>query len=107
MGTFIYSICLEFIILALCAYKLPGRICSGSRSQLVEMLFQDGLVYFVIVSVARSLSSDSWHMSDPDSDLFSFFVNLLAAVIASLQLNPIMSIMVALPACITSVVRPD
>ena len=45
-ATFIYSMCFDLIILILTSVKLrkPG----GQRSQLMKMLFKDGLIYFLI-----------------------------------------------------------
>ena len=45
-ATFIYSMCFDLIILILTCIKLrkPG----GQRSQLMNMLFKDGLIYFFI-----------------------------------------------------------
>ncbi len=45
-ATFIYSMCFDLIILILTSVKLrkPG----AQRSQLMNMLFKDGLIYFFI-----------------------------------------------------------
>ena len=45
-ATFIYSMCFDLIILILTAGKLI--LPRGHRSQLVTLLFKDGLIYFVI-----------------------------------------------------------
>ena len=44
---FIYSIVLDFIVLCLCAYRLLTPK-SGQRSKLMNLLFKDGLIYFVV-----------------------------------------------------------
>ncbi|KAJ3487631.1 hypothetical protein NLI96_g3406 [Meripilus lineatus] len=77
-ATFAYSICLDFIVFAVTAWKLvmPNR----RRSQLMDLMFKDGLVYFVLAFVA----------------------NVPAAVVISLKLNPVMDIMFNIPAAITS-----
>ncbi|KAJ3487337.1 hypothetical protein NLI96_g3622 [Meripilus lineatus] len=82
MGTFIYSIGLDFIVMVLSAYKLLVQAHDFPRSRLVRLIFQDGLIYFIIV----------------------FLVNLPAAVVSSLDLNSIMNIIFALPACVCSVI---
>jgi hypothetical protein len=44
-ATFIYSMCFDFIVLCLTGYKLAA---SGNRSRVVNLIFQDGLVYFFV-----------------------------------------------------------
>jgi len=39
----------DFFVLTLTAYKLFNPV--GGRSRLVELIFNDGLIYFVIASV--------------------------------------------------------
>lgn len=51
MGTFIYSIGLDFIVMVLSAYKLLVQAHDFPRSRLVRLIFQDGLIYFIIVYV--------------------------------------------------------
>ena len=46
-ATFIYSMCFDLIILLLSMYKLVIGV-KGGRSQLMTLLFKDGLVYFII-----------------------------------------------------------
>ncbi|KAJ3489930.1 hypothetical protein NLI96_g1795 [Meripilus lineatus] len=77
-ASFIYSVCLDFVVLVLCGWKLFRS--DYSRSQLMNMMFRDGLFYFVIAS----------------------FVNLPAAVISTLGLNQVMDIMFDLPAALIS-----
>ena len=50
-ATFIYSMCFDLVVLVLTTVKLlmPG----GRRSQLMNMLFKDGLIYFLIAYVHR------------------------------------------------------
>ena len=47
VGTFIYSMFFDFIVTLLMAIKLvePG---SESRSRLVELIFKDGLICFIV-----------------------------------------------------------
>ena len=45
-ATFIYSMCFDLIVLVLTAIKLARP--QGHRSQLMRMLFKDGLIYFFI-----------------------------------------------------------
>jgi hypothetical protein len=46
-ATWIYSMVFDFIVMSLTAIKLvqPG---SGTRSKLVELIFKDGLIYFMV-----------------------------------------------------------
>ena len=50
-ATFIYSMCFDLVVLILTTVKLlmPG----GRRSQLMNMLFKDGLIYFLIAYVPQ------------------------------------------------------
>ncbi|KAH7909088.1 hypothetical protein BJ138DRAFT_1200998, partial [Hygrophoropsis aurantiaca] len=60
-GLFIYSMCFNFTILCLAAYKLawtPHRAgITKYRSRLVKMLFSDGLAYFFIAFLANLLAT--------------------------------------------------
>lgn len=77
---FLYSMCFDFFVLALSAAKLAFPI--QGRSQLVRLLFQDGLIYFIIAFVA----------------------NLTATTFMFLNLNPIMSIIFNVPSAIASTI---
>lgn len=44
--TFIYSMAFDFLVLSLTAYKLV--YASTGRSRLVQLIFNDGLIYFAI-----------------------------------------------------------
>ncbi|KAI0002124.1 hypothetical protein BJV74DRAFT_765843 [Russula compacta] len=79
-ATFIYSMVFDFIVLVLTAFKLVRP--SGTTSQLVNMMFADGLWYFII----------------------AFLVNLIATVFMTLNLNPVMSIIANVPAAIASTI---
>jgi hypothetical protein len=48
-ATFIYSMVFDFTVLSLTAWKL--YFGSGSRSRLVTLIFQDGLIYFAVAYV--------------------------------------------------------
>ncbi|OSC97777.1 hypothetical protein PYCCODRAFT_1439873 [Trametes coccinea BRFM310] len=80
-ATFIYSMCFDLGILLLSMYKLVIGV-KGGRSQLMTLLFKDGLVYFII----------------------AFLSNLLATVFILLNLNPIMSVIFNVPAAIFSTI---
>lgn len=56
-ATFIYSMVFDFIVLVLTAFKLVRP--SGTTSQLVNMMFADGLWYFIIAYVYETLRR-SW-----------------------------------------------
>ncbi|KIY48789.1 hypothetical protein FISHEDRAFT_42624 [Fistulina hepatica ATCC 64428] len=79
-ATFIYTMCFDFIVLCLTGCKL--YFPSGGRSRLVSLIFQDGLIYFVI----------------------AFLANLLATIFMLLDLNAVMSIIANVPAAIASTI---
>jgi len=80
-ATWIYSMIFDFIVMALTAVKLlePG---SGSRSNLVDLIFTDGLIYF----------------------LAAFLSNVVATTFMLLNLNPVMSIIANVPAAVVSTI---
>lgn len=78
--TFIYSMAFDFLVLVLTGYKLLNP--TGGRSRLVELIFNDGLIYFVI----------------------AFLANLIATIFMLLNLNPVMSIIANVPAAIASTI---
>ncbi|KAF8840542.1 hypothetical protein BDN67DRAFT_903296 [Paxillus ammoniavirescens] len=85
-ATFIYSMCFDFVVLCLTAYKLawtPRRTGSFMlHTKLVRMIFSDGLVYFII----------------------AFLANLNATVFMILNLNGVMSVLFNPPAVIASTI---
>ncbi|KAJ7060973.1 hypothetical protein C8F01DRAFT_1141426 [Mycena amicta] len=78
--TFIYSMAFDFTVLSLTAWKLVFP--TGGRSRLVSLIFNDGLIYFVI----------------------AFLSNLLATIFMLLNLNAVMSIIANVPAAIASTI---
>ena len=52
-ATFIYAMSFDFVTLVLMGFRLFSR--GGPRSRLVGLIFNDGLIYFVIAFVFRSL----------------------------------------------------
>lgn len=70
----------DLLVLLLTAFKLLYP--ATGRSRLVALIFNDGLIYFVI----------------------AFLVNLLATIFMLLDLNPIMSIIANVPAAIASTI---
>jgi hypothetical protein len=50
-ATWIYSMVFDFIVMSLTAIKLL-QPSSGSRSKLVELIFTDGLIYFIVAYVS-------------------------------------------------------
>jgi hypothetical protein len=78
--TFIYGMVFDFVVLCLTAYKL--LFPAGGKSRLVSLIFNDGLIYFVI----------------------AFLSNLLATIFMLLNLNPVMSIISNVPAAIASTI---
>ncbi|KAG1741879.1 uncharacterized protein EDB91DRAFT_1129973 [Suillus paluster] len=85
-ATFIYSMCFDFVVMCLSAYKLAWipmrRGTNGARTKLVGMLFSDGLIYFFI----------------------TFVVNLIATTFMILHLNTITSIIFNVPAAVASTI---
>ncbi|KAK7044852.1 hypothetical protein R3P38DRAFT_2609161 [Favolaschia claudopus] len=79
-ATFIYGMSFDFLVLCLTAYKL--LFPTGGKSRLVSLIFNDGLIYFVI----------------------AFLSNLLATIFMLLDLNAVMSIIANVPAAIASTI---
>ncbi|GJE94556.1 hypothetical protein PsYK624_107260 [Phanerochaete sordida] len=79
-ATFIYGMCFDLVVLVLTAAKLAFQ--RGQRSQLMKMLFRDGLIYFVIAFVA----------------------SLLATTFMLLNLNAIMSVIFNVPSAVASTI---
>ncbi|KAI5117159.1 hypothetical protein M0805_001017 [Coniferiporia weirii] len=79
-ATFIYSMCFDFLVLCLTAYKL--LFPWNGRSRLVKMIFSDGLIFFIV----------------------AFLANLLATVFMLLDLNAVMSIIFNVPAAVASTI---
>ncbi|KAI0056212.1 hypothetical protein BV25DRAFT_1640179 [Artomyces pyxidatus] len=79
-ATFIYSMAFDFIVLCLTGWKLARP--TGGKSQLVQMIFTDGLIYFII----------------------AFLANMVATIFMTLNLNAVMSIIANVPAAICSTI---
>ncbi|KAH8092205.1 hypothetical protein BXZ70DRAFT_463387 [Cristinia sonorae] len=77
-ASFIYAIGFDSIVFLLSAWKL--LVPNDQRTPLRDLLFKDGLVYIIIV----------------------LLVNIPAAVLLSLKLNPVMNTLPTLPAAIIS-----
>ncbi|KDQ58546.1 hypothetical protein JAAARDRAFT_34363 [Jaapia argillacea MUCL 33604] len=80
-ATFIYTMVFDLVITGLTAYKLVFNNPIG-RSSLMNMIWGDGLIYFVIAFVA----------------------NVLATTFMLLNLNPIMSVIFNVPAAVASTI---
>ncbi|KAH8099896.1 hypothetical protein BXZ70DRAFT_941747 [Cristinia sonorae] len=78
MLVFIYTLAFDATIFLLTAWKLSGG--RDYHSRLVRMLFRDGLVYFLLVTI----------------------MNIPVVVFSSLNLNPIMNIIFNIPAATLS-----
>lgn len=78
-ATFIYSMCFDALVMTLSVIKLYGR---QQRSQLVSILFKDGIIYFLVAFIANAIAT-------------SFMV---------LNLNAIMAIIFNVPAAIASTI---
>lgn len=54
-ATFVYSMCFDLVVLALNAYKLLDSYSKDKgfmSSRIAKMIFEDGLIYFVIAFVS-------------------------------------------------------
>jgi len=78
-ATFIYSMAFDLLILVLSAWKLLNK---RQSSQIVTLLFKDGLIYFII----------------------AFLANFIATVFMLLNLNAIMSVIFNVPAAVASTI---
>ncbi|KAK0447883.1 uncharacterized protein EV420DRAFT_1568081 [Desarmillaria tabescens] len=76
VAMYVYSMGFDFIVMCLMAYKLGFVKRNQHRSQIVQLMFIDGLGYF----------------------LTAFLVNLVAVVFSVLNLNSILSIIADAPA---------
>ncbi|EJF59565.1 hypothetical protein DICSQDRAFT_108732 [Dichomitus squalens LYAD-421 SS1] len=80
-ATFIYTMCFDFTVLALTGWKLGvGSSSRRDRSKIVKLIFEDGLIYFMVAFVA----------------------NAIATTFMILNLNAVMSIIANVPAAIAS-----
>ncbi|KAL0959638.1 hypothetical protein HGRIS_011340 [Hohenbuehelia grisea] len=80
--TFIYSMSFDFLVLCLMSWKLANPDNMIPRSPLVALIFNDGLIYFIV----------------------AFLANLIATIFMKLNLNPVMSIIANVPAAIAATV---
>lgn len=78
-ATFIYSMCFDALVMCLSAIKLMPRT---GNSQLIRLLFKDGLIYFMV----------------------AFIANLLATIFMLLNLNSVMSVVANVPAAVASTI---
>ncbi|PCH35322.1 hypothetical protein WOLCODRAFT_139857 [Wolfiporia cocos MD-104 SS10] len=81
-ATFIYSMAFDFTVLTLTAYKLAFPTRRRDQSRIVQLIFGDGLIFFII----------------------AFLANLLATIFMLLNLNAVMSIIANVPAAVASTV---
>ncbi|OJT08135.1 hypothetical protein TRAPUB_958 [Trametes pubescens] len=82
-ATFIYSMCFDFTVLALTAFKLGIiSVPRKDRSKIVRLIFDDGLIFFIVAFVA----------------------NTIATVFMLVNLNAVMSIIANVPAAIASTI---
>lgn len=80
IATYVYTMSFDFVVTILTAYKLAFK--KGARSQLVSMIFADGLIYFVI----------------------AFLANTIAVIFLVLNLNAVMSVIAAVPSAVVSTI---
>ncbi|CAL1708774.1 unnamed protein product [Somion occarium] len=70
---FIYTMCFDLIVLVLAGWRLAGP--NGSQSRIGNLLFRDGLAYFVLALIG----------------------NIVVSVFEILNLNPVMNVMFNVP----------
>lgn len=58
-ATFIYSMCFDLTVLLLTAYKLVLPAKRSDRTKLVNLIFNDGLIFFIIAFLANLLATVS------------------------------------------------
>ncbi|KAI8976582.1 hypothetical protein BD414DRAFT_158407 [Trametes punicea] len=81
--TFIYTMCFDFLVLVLAGYKLGiTSVGRKNRSKIVKLIFDDGLIYFVVALVS----------------------NIIATTFMLVNLNAVMSIIANVPAAIASTI---
>ncbi|KAI0792434.1 hypothetical protein C8Q75DRAFT_731660 [Abortiporus biennis] len=80
VAAFIYSMSFDFVVLALAAGKMLFGI--DKRTALMNLMFKDGLIYFLIVAVA----------------------NIPATTMTIINLNPIMRTVLVLPLVVASTI---
>lgn len=56
-ATFVYSMCFDFFVLSLTAYKLVRPTQRSEQSRLVRLIFGDGLIFFIIAFLANLLAT--------------------------------------------------
>ncbi|OCH85025.1 hypothetical protein OBBRIDRAFT_344570 [Obba rivulosa] len=81
-ATFIYSMCFDFTVLMLTAWGLAFPMGRRDASRIVNLIFKDGLIFFII----------------------AFLANLLAVIFMLLNLNAVMSIIANVPAAVASTI---
>jgi hypothetical protein len=84
-ASFVYTMCFDALVMFLTGYKLAttGGIGRGQRSKLVDMIFSDGLIFFIMAFLANAIAT-GFMLSD---------------------LNPVMSIIFNVPSATVSTVR--
>ncbi|EPS95623.1 hypothetical protein FOMPIDRAFT_1025684 [Fomitopsis schrenkii] len=80
--TFVYSMCFDFFVLVMTAVKLAFPGVRQNQSRIVQLIFADGLIFFIV----------------------AFLANLLATIFMMLNLNAVMSIIANVPAAIASTI---
>ncbi len=56
-ATFVYSMCFDFFVLSLTAFKLVLPTQRSDQSRLVRLIFGDGLIFFIIAFLANLLAT--------------------------------------------------
>lgn len=98
-ATFIYSMCFDFTVLVLTAWKLAWPVKRSDRTRLVNLIFQDGLIFFFIAFVANLIATVSIIIENR-----RIYSDIRLQVFMLLNLNAVMSIIANVPAAIASTV---
>ncbi|TDL15708.1 hypothetical protein BD410DRAFT_732263, partial [Rickenella mellea] len=81
-GSFIYTMLVDFTDMCLTAYKLVSTFPDRTSLPMIRMLYRDGILFFFI----------------------AFLANMSATIFMLVNLNPIMSVILNVPAAVASTV---
>ncbi|KAL0067345.1 hypothetical protein AAF712_005573 [Marasmius tenuissimus] len=96
MGVFIYAMVVDFIILCLMGSKTGIRM--DNRTRLINILFIDGLMYFILAFAVSLTAVVSFAFSEHAGSMFEFELGAdpgpidLFQIFSVLNLNPVLSL---------------
>ena len=94
--------CFDLTVLVLTAVKLAMPTKRSERSKLVKLIFNDGLIYFVVAFVANLLATVRLYLLYSPVVRLAPFVPMQIFIL--IDLNPVMSIIADVPAAIASTI---